>query len=123
MAINQNQYVPLPPPQDTNGIPLYLNNELLNLSRFLNNFQEEAGGGLFPGDNISELVNNEGYISDITGESLKDLSDVSTSMSPTNGQVLMFNGSVWQSSTLAGDEDWGLITESPTSFDDYGSIV
>lgn len=121
MAIDNNQYTPLPPPQDLNGVPLYLNNELLNLSRFLNSFKEESNGGLFPGDNISELVNDVGYLVGPLG--LTDLSDVITPLTPSSGEVLTFTGSVWEPMAIAGDEDWGLVTSLATSFDDYGSIV
>jgi len=49
-------------------------------------------------DDISDLGT---YLTDITGESIKDLSDVFSTMTPTDGQVLTFdttNG--WQSETL-----------------------
>lgn len=42
-----------------------------------------------------------GYLTDITGESLGDLSNV-TLTSPTNGQVLKYNGSAWVNDTDAG---------------------
>lgn len=47
-----------------------------------------------------------GYLTDITGESIKDLSDVYSSMSPTDGQVLTYdttNG--WQAEDATGGVD------------------
>lgn len=54
-----------------------------------------------PSDNISTLTNDSGFISDITGETINNLSNVLTSMIPTDWQVLTFdttNG--WQSETI-----------------------
>ena len=42
-----------------------------------------------------------GYLTDITGENLGDLSNV-TLTSPSNGQILKYNGSVWVNGTDAG---------------------
>ena len=59
-------------------------------------------GVVRPGDNISTLTNNSGYLTGITGQSIKNLSDVYSSMSPTDGQVLTYdttNG--WQAETAA----------------------
>lgn len=59
-------------------------------------------GVVRPGDNISTLTNNSGYLTGITGQSIKNLSDVYSSMSPTDGQVLAYdttNG--WQAETAA----------------------
>lgn len=44
--------------------------------------------------NVSTFTNDSGYISDITGESIVDLSDVVLT-SPTNGQYLQYNGTNW----------------------------
>ena len=46
------------------------------------------------GDNISSLNNDSLFISDITGENLGDLSNV-TLTSVTNGDLVQFNGSAW----------------------------
>jgi len=53
--------------------------------------------------NISQWTNDSGYLTDITGESLGDLSNV-TLTSPTNGQVLKYDSatSAWINSTDAG---------------------
>ena len=55
------------------------------------------------GDNISVLTNNSGYLTGITGQSIKNLSDVYSSMTPTDGQVLTYdttNG--WQAEDGGG---------------------
>ena len=48
-------------------------------------------GVLTPGDNISTLTNDSGYLTGITGQSIKNLSDVYSTMSPTDGQVLTYD--------------------------------
>ena len=61
-----------------------------------------------PGDNISTLTNDSGYLTGITGQSIKNLSDVYSSMSPTDGQVLTYdttNG--WQAETAAAGATGG----------------
>jgi hypothetical protein len=62
---------------------------------------------LSSGDNISLLTNNSGYITDITGESLGDLSDV-TVTTPSNGQVLSYNGTNWVNSASSAGSLSGL---------------
>ena len=47
---------------------------------------------LLAGNNISVLVNDSGYITNITSGAIRDLSDVLTSMTPINGQVLTYDG-------------------------------
>ena len=47
--------------------------------------------------NNNQLTNGAGYISDITGENLSDLSDV-TVTTPSNGDVLSYNGAAWVNS-------------------------
>jgi hypothetical protein len=57
-----------------------------------------------PGDNISDLINDVGYLTNIESESINDLSDV-TSAPATAGQVLQYNGTNWvnvESSTIGG---------------------
>ena len=54
-----------------------------------------------PGDNVSTLTNDAGYLTGITAQSIKNLSDVYSSMSPTDGQVLTYdttNG--WQAEAV-----------------------
>jgi hypothetical protein len=61
-----------------------------------------------PGDNISTLTNDSGYLTGITGQSIKNLSDVYSSMTPTDGQVLTYdttNG--WQAETAAAGATGG----------------
>ena len=60
-----------------------------------------ADSAIQPGDNISTLTNNSGYITGITSEPLGDLSDVSTA-GATNGQFLQYNGSSWVPGAASG---------------------
>ena len=46
------------------------------------------------GGNISDLTNDSNFISNITGENIGDLSDV-TITSGSNGDLLQYNGSAW----------------------------
>ena len=66
------------------------------------------------------LANTNAYIAtkiaDITGESIKDLSDVYSSMSPTDGQVLTYdttNG--WQAENASGGSGSNVIANSATT--------
>ena len=55
-----------------------------------------ADSAVQPGDNISTLTNNSGYITGIGALSIDALSDVdTTSTPPTTGQVLKWNGTNW----------------------------
>ena len=60
-----------------------------------------AASAVQPGDNISTLTNDSGYLTGITGQSIKNLSDVYSSMTPTDRQVLTYdttNG--WQAEAV-----------------------
>ena len=59
------------------------------------------------GDNVSVLTNDAGYLTDITGESIGDLSDV-TVTTPSNGQVLSYNGTNWVNSASSAGSLSGL---------------
>lgn len=66
-----------------------------------------------PGDNISTLTNDSGYLTGIAGQSIKNLSDVYSSMSPTDGQALIYdttNG--WQSETISAGAVDGIFWEN-----------
>ena len=74
----------------------------------LGNYQVELSEGAFIDGDKTKLdgietgaTSNPGAITGITGEPLGDLSDVSIS-SPSNGQVLKYNGSVWVNGTDEG---------------------
>lgn len=41
------EYVPLPPPQDINGMPVYIQNELQRIARFLGGISEIHDGGMY----------------------------------------------------------------------------
>jgi len=62
---------------------------------------------LSSGDNVSLLTNDAGYLTGITGESLGDLSDV-TVTTPSNGQVLSYNGTNWVNSASSAGSLSGL---------------
>jgi hypothetical protein len=68
-----------------------------------------ADTAIQPGDNISVLTNDSGFISDITGENLTDLSDVNV-VGITDGQVLSYNSSTtdWEPTTLVASEPYCL---------------
>jgi hypothetical protein len=57
--------------------------------------------------NVSTFTNDAGYLTDITGESIGDLSDV-TITTATNGQVLSYNGSAWVNSAASAGSLAGL---------------
>jgi hypothetical protein len=59
-----------------------------------------ADSSVQPSDNISTLTNDSGFISDITGEALSTLSDVTITTIAT-GEVLKWNGTAWINNTLA----------------------
>jgi len=67
-----------------------------NVSTFTNDANYVASG-----DNVSTLTNDAGYLTDITGENLSDLSDV-TVTTPTSGQVLSYNGTNWVNAAASG---------------------
>ena len=74
----------------------------------------------------NDLTNGAGYISNITGEDLGDLSDV-TVTSATNGDVLSYNGTAWinsaappadiSSSSIGQLNDVDTTTNTPTTND------
>ena len=66
--------------------------------------------------NVSTFTNDSGYLTDITGESISDLSDVSIT-SATSGQVLSYNGSAWVNAAAAGGGGWtySAITADPAN--------
>jgi len=72
------------------------------------------------GDNVSTLTNDAGYLTDITGENLGDLSDV-TVTTPTSGQVLSYNGANWVNSAASSGSLAGLsdVTITAAANGDY----
>ena len=62
---------------------------------------------LSSGDNVSLLTNDAGYLTGITGESIGSLSDV-TVTTPSNGQVLSYNGTAWVNSASSAGSLSGL---------------
>jgi len=77
-----------------------------NIDGHLSGIDSKLASQLESGDNISLLNNNSGFISDITGESLNDLSDV-TITAAANGEVLKYNGSAWVDASVAYSEITG----------------
>jgi hypothetical protein len=66
--------------------------------------------------NVSTFTNDAGYLTDITGENLGDLSDVTIS-SATSGQVLSYNGASWVNAAAASGGGWtySAITADPAN--------
>jgi len=86
-----------------------------------------------PGDNVSTLTNDAGYLTSISALSIGDLSDVDiTTVAPTNGQVLVWNdsasefepGSVGSASALVdGTSDLTLTDGTGLDYDISGTDV
>jgi len=53
-----------------------------------------------PADGLSTIVNDTGFIAGIDGESISDLGDVFTTMTPAADEVLKYDGALWQSAAL-----------------------
>ena len=64
--------------------------------------------------NVSDLTNDSGYLTGITAQSIKNLSDVYSSMSPSDGQVLTWSGSNtrWESVTPSTGGGGGAVNEA-----------
>ena len=95
-----------------------LTNTPTNVSSFANDANYVASGDnvsvltndanyVASGDNVSVLTNDAGYLTDITSENLGDLSDV-TVTTPSNGQVLSYNGTNWVNSASSAGSLSGL---------------
>jgi hypothetical protein len=77
-----------------------------------------ADSAVQPGDNISTLTNNAGYITGIGSLSIDALSDVdTTSTPPTTGQVLKWNGTNWAPGVDATTGGAGLDADTLDGFD------
>jgi hypothetical protein len=59
-----------------------------------------ADSSLQSGDNISVLTNDSGYITDVSGDNLETLNDV-TITTIASGELLKWNGTAWINNTLA----------------------
>lgn len=72
----------------------------------------------------SDITDLQSYLLNITGESIKDLSDVFSTMTPTDGQVLTYdttNG--WQAETNAsGVTDFVSLTDTPANYTAAGGF-
>lgn len=62
-----------------------------SVSDALEAIEEVASTAIQPNDNVSELVNDANYLTDITNESLGDLSDVDLT-GAVDGQAIVFDG-------------------------------
>ena len=72
----------------------------------------------------ADITDLQSYLLNVTGESIKDLSDVFSTMTPTDGQVLTFdttNG--WQAEAAGGGGTWGSITGTLSSQTDLQSAL
>jgi hypothetical protein len=54
-----------------------------------------------PGDNVSTLTNDAGYLTSVPSQELDDLTDVNAP-TPSNGQFLQWNGSAWVPGAASG---------------------
>ena len=84
----------------------------------------DIGTALQPGDNVSDLNNNIGYITlvDIPAISLDDLTDVdTTTVAPLDGQALVWSsiGSEWIPGEVAGSTE---VTSMPPTNPDVGEL-
>ena len=61
--------------------------------------KDQIASAIQPGDNLSQLVNDSSYLTDITNEELGDLSDVSTAGAIV-GHGIRYTGSSWSSQTI-----------------------
>ncbi|MGA0206466.1 MAG: beta strand repeat-containing protein, partial [Ilumatobacteraceae bacterium] len=78
-----------------------------NIDGHLSGIDTKLASQIESGDNISLFTNDAGYLTDITGESIADLSDV-TITTAINGQVLSYNGSAWVNSAASAGSLAGL---------------
>jgi len=78
-----------------------------NIDGHLSGIDSKLANQLESGDNVSELTNDAGYLTAITGENIGDLSDV-TITSAANGQVLSYDGSAWVNSAASAGSLSGL---------------
>jgi hypothetical protein len=77
-----------------------------------------ANSAVQPGDAVTTLFNNAGYISGINSLSINELSDVdTTSTPPTTGQVLKWNGTNWVPGIDATTGGTGLDADTLDGFD------
>jgi len=85
------------------------NSEFINAQETDPVFNASAASGILVGDITNWNTaygwgdhSTQGYLTDITGESIKDLSDVNSGMTPTDTQVLRYDNanSRWDASTL-----------------------
>lgn len=85
-----------------------------------------ADSALQSGDNISVLTNNAGYITDVTGDNLSALADV-TITTIASGELLKWNGSAWVNNTIAeaglATAAQGALADSALQSSDIGASV
>ena len=60
-----------------------------------------ADTAIQPGDNVSTLTNDAGYLTSVPSQELDDLTDVNAP-TPSNGQFLQWNGSAWVPGSASG---------------------
>lgn len=91
-----------------------------NASEFATSAQGAlADTALQSGDNISELVNDTGYL---TSLALSGLTDTNIS-SPAQGQILMWDGTQWVNSTSTSSIAWGGITGTLSDQSDLNNAL
>ncbi len=81
---------------------------------FLGNASNQAVSTALSAIGLSKFSNDSAFISDITGENLGELANV-TLTTPTSGQVLSYNGSAWVNSAASAGSLAGLSDVTITS--------
>jgi len=95
------EYVPLPPPQNIESIPLYLQNELQRIARMLGGISERHSVGMYlaaASDTISSVSSTPVVI-----DSFDTLSGNATGIAANTDGTLTFNAGLDYTITLSGD--------------------
>lgn len=95
------EYVPLPPPQNIESIPLYLQNELQRIARMLGGISERHAVGMYlaaASDTISSVSSTPVVI-----DSFDTLSGSATGIAANTNGTITFNAGLDYTITLSGD--------------------
>lgn len=100
----------------TNDDATHGDSVLFTVDNDLANYDNTTSAFVASGDNVSVLVNDAGYLTDITGENLGDLSDVNLT-TPADNSILSYDTGTgtWIDQTAA---DLGLASADVLSIDD-----
>lgn len=95
------EYVPLPPPQSIESIPLYLQNELQRIARMLGGISERHSVGMYL-DAASDTINSVSS-TPVVIDSFDTLSGSATGIVSNTDGTLTFNAGLDYTVTLSGD--------------------